>query len=499
MINFSHAPLQSDLQTLKSIAKTDENLLKALDKEDVERLQSELKKANLVPQKVLVQGQHGTYWSTRLVNPGRSYIGSPSKTPTNTEGVKAPSSWKPPTRAGSGSYTAPTTWNPKRTTSTVSTPKPATPNPTLKPKPAPKPKVVTETDPYPNKPKDISQSSWDEVEDLCDAAFSEDDFLDDLKDQGVSWKESSDEDRNLYRAKVALCRKMQQNEKQKQEAYQAALDNAGKAPDKAANSMLQDVLSKATPEQKKLYKLTGICAGDKQAESYIRSIQKNMLDNQVNNTDLVVKSKLSTVTPDSNDYNRIVKSIEDTWEKTRLNFLQQQGGHYKIHAVYKIEGLNVETGFQKIVKSNAKYSKNTHGGKNAQIDTFFHGAPPTNVGQILGVSGQFKILKKARVGSMFGRGIYLASNSSKSAEYLSNRGGFFVCEASLGNAMDSPGAPDYWDDEIEEGIKSQYDSICADVSDEHDTVLMQPEYVVYSENAVIPRYVVDMEITYDKK
>ena len=72
MINFSSNPLQSDIATLMNLSQKDDQLLKALDKSDVARINDILEKSNLVPKMVLVHGKDGTYWATRMVNPGDS-------------------------------------------------------------------------------------------------------------------------------------------------------------------------------------------------------------------------------------------------------------------------------------------------------------------------------------------------------------------------------------------------------------------------------------------
>ena len=582
LIKFSPNPLQSDIATLKFVAQKDETMLQALNKSDVSNIVSVLQKSELVAKPVLVHGKHGTYWSTRKVNPDGKQTPaiSVSQVPTDELSnflIQKPKDSKIPPKSNDKDQpkSKPTMSFAEYLTKTkeddfwwiikdytrhvgdaaflkmvkdhgittyqgnpikddydaqrafldfvVHHPE-LYPQPTSKPQPKPKSKPKSKQKQKPvtsnaspsipekttspssaktkktksplTKPSYISDEDWKSINDFQAEIDDNDTFLEMLKDQGVTWEKSSIPAENLHRAKVAYCIHSKQEEQQKQKARQKLIDLGSNLTDVPSdNPIIQKVLDNATSEQRNLYKSTGICAGDSQAESFVQTIFDTMLRHEVINNDAKVKSKISSVPSSSREYKKITKLIEDTWEKSELNQLQQAGGTYKIHGIYKIEGLSVEKNFQDIVKSHANYSTETYGGKNGQIDTFFHGTPFLGLGHILGISGQLKILDDARVGSMYGRGLYLASNSSKSAEYLNNHGGFLICDASLGNTLEVQGAPDYWDDDIEEGIKSEYNALFADKASGSYS-LYQPEYVVYNENAVIPRYVVDMEITY---
>lgn len=159
---------------------------------------------------------------------------------------------------------------------------------------------------------------------------------------------------------------------------------------------------------------------------------------------------------------------------------------YKIKGVYEVSGLAIEKDFDKIKKDHSKYSKSTSGGKNCGSDLFYHGTGSMATSLILGHSGEFKIVK-AKVGRMLGDGIYLADKSSKSAQYISDSGysrhgisgSLMVVEASLGDTLHARTNQGY-----------SHDSVFAGKTDG----LLNNEWCVHDTKAVIPRYLVEMEI-----
>lgn len=194
-----------------------------------------------------------------------------------------------------------------------------------------------------------------------------------------------------------------------------------------------------------------------------------------------VKCKISSVP--QHIYDSIVGNIERDWDKKH-----HSGMKYKVKGVYQVTDLAVESEFNDIKKENAKVKSNLRGHhKNTVSDIFYHGTGAMATSLILGHSGEFKV-GKAKVGRMLGNGIYLADKSSKSAQYISDkgysrsgiRGSLMVVEASLGS-MTTRANRANWD---------KYDTVYADTS----TGLLNNEWCVHNPKAVIPRYLVEMEI-----
>ena len=119
-------------------------------------------------------------------------------------------------------------------------------------------------------------------------------------------------------------------------------------------------------------------------------------------------------------------------------------------------------------------------------DLFYHGTGSMATSLILGHSGEFKIVK-AKVGRMLGDGIYLADKSSKSAQYIGDAGysrsgisgSLMVVEASLGDTLHRRTSQGY-----------NHDTVFAGKTDG----LLNNEWCVHDTHAVIPRYLVQMEI-----
>ena len=192
-----------------------------------------------------------------------------------------------------------------------------------------------------------------------------------------------------------------------------------------------------------------------------------------------IRCKISKAS--SSKSKQIINNIAKDWDKSTHGQMK-----YKIKGVYEVSGLQAEKEFNNIKGKNSKYKNKKSGGKNCSSDLFYHGTGSMATSLILGHSGQFKVVK-AKVGRMLGDGIYLADKSSKSAQYISDTGfsrhgisgSLMVVEASLGDTLHSRTSSGY-----------KYDSIHAGKSDG----LLNNEWCVHNPNAVIPRYLVEMEI-----
>lgn len=177
----------------------------------------------------------------------------------------------------------------------------------------------------------------------------------------------------------------------------------------------------------------------------------------------------------------ITDNIAKDWDNSSHGHMK-----YKIKGVYQVSGLEVEKDFDQIKSKNSRYSQDKSGGKTCSSDMFYHGTGSMATSLILGHSGQFKLVK-AKVGRMLGDGIYLADKSSKSAQYIGDagysrsgiEGSLMVVEASLGNTLNQ-----------RTSNGNGYDSVFA--GKQHG--LLNNEWCVHDPKAVIPRYLVHMEI-----
>ena len=192
-----------------------------------------------------------------------------------------------------------------------------------------------------------------------------------------------------------------------------------------------------------------------------------------------IKCKISKV--DDKKAKEITNKIAADWDKQSHGRMK-----YRIKGVYEVSGLAAEKDFDKIKKQHNKYKNVKSGGKDCSSDFFYHGTGSMATSLILGHSGEFKIVK-AKVGRMLGDGIYLADKSSKSAQYIGDAGysrsgisgSLMVVEASLGNTLHRRTSSGY-----------NYDSVFAGKTDG----LLNNEWCVHDTHAVIPRYLVQMEI-----
>lgn len=181
----------------------------------------------------------------------------------------------------------------------------------------------------------------------------------------------------------------------------------------------------------------------------------------------------------------VVKKITDDIAK---DWDQKTHGHmkYRIKGVYEVSGLALEKDFQAIKQKNTKYAGRKVGGKDCGGDLFYHGTGAMATSLILGHSGAFKVVK-AKVGRMLGDGIYLADKSSKSAQYISDagysrsgiKGSLMVVEAVTGDTLSQRTSQGYNHDTIFAGTQHG---------------LRNSEWCVHDPNAVIPRYLVEMEV-----
>ena len=123
----------------------------------------------------------------------------------------------------------------------------------------------------------------------------------------------------------------------------------------------------------------------------------------------------------------------------------------------------------------------------------FHGTNPESADKI--ARGDFRIDKAGQ--GMFGRGIYLAENSSKSDEYAREGAGVFagqfamlICRAVLGKVREEKDPGDYRGRVMDGnygGSRGEYDSVCGD---RKAAVGTYREFILYEEAAVSAEYIV---------
>lgn len=156
----------------------------------------------------------------------------------------------------------------------------------------------------------------------------------------------------------------------------------------------------------------------------------------------------------------------------------------KVNGVYRITNLPYEEKFNDIDKAR------NHTG------FYYHGTDYKSCQKILGDSGQFVVNKtNVKAGRMLGDGVYLASQSSKSMQYIGSgftrgigsQGVLFLCKASLGNTVEST-------------VRDSHSNTRALAKQGVDTLFMDrpnvvnPEWAVKEEKAVIPRLMIDVEM-----
>lgn len=206
------------------------------------------------------------------------------------------------------------------------------------------------------------------------------------------------------------------------------------------------------------------------------------------------KCKISTAS--QVERHRIEKMVKQSWDKENHGHIQ-----YKIHGIYRIENLPCESEYKKIQKSNLKYKDTTSGGKNCCKDWFYHGTDFFHSKLIFGNTGGYE-LSPSKVGTMLGTGLYVAGNSSKSAQYIGQSfsqcnvsGPLLLNEASLGNTHELTS------EEIDKGeyIKMSEPTLFApkgvlcDLFDQSSS-LWNHEWVLRNPHAALPRYIIHMEL-----
>lgn len=156
-----------------------------------------------------------------------------------------------------------------------------------------------------------------------------------------------------------------------------------------------------------------------------------------------------------------------------------------VHGVYRVKRIASEEKFQKI---------------NDDINNtgfYYHGTSFGTAQKILGETGGFKVFTPKdkgmiKAGSMLGYGIYLASQSSKSMQYVGDgfragsRGVLFVCKASIGNAVHTTGRGAHINQPIMNDPKT--DSVWMDKPH-----VVNPEWAVKRAEQAVPRLWIDAE------
>lgn len=235
----------------------------------------------------------------------------------------------------------------------------------------------------------------------------------------------------------------------------------------------------------------------------VRDLMKSYAEEVANAPDKIklenneLKCRIKSV--DESTYSKISQKIIDDWDN------RVHGGFKpKIKGIYEITDIPAREKFEKIVELNKDCFTEEEDPLevNCQRDTFYHGTDSTATALILGHSGKFKI-KKAKTGSMFGEGIYLASESSKSAQYIGDKfgrkagteGTLMICEASLGNCAYIESSYEYEKFFDSEEYDEEYDP------DNYDTiaaygggVVKNNEWCVHDPDAICPKYAIYMEL-----
>lgn len=173
---------------------------------------------------------------------------------------------------------------------------------------------------------------------------------------------------------------------------------------------------------------------------------------------------------------------------------------YKINGIYEVKNLDLEEKYNSILeeRKSTKAVTKIQGGKNCYKDTFYHGTSYGSLEKILGISGKFKTPKDEEVvtGSMLGLGVYLADKSSKSMQYCGEgyarrgkrSGALLICEASLGASSSKNNKA------IRINKNNGRDTVFAQAG---DWGLLNNEWCVPNDDAVLPKYVIDIELNPD--
>ena len=170
---------------------------------------------------------------------------------------------------------------------------------------------------------------------------------------------------------------------------------------------------------------------------------------------------------------------------------------YKINGIYEVKNLDLEEKYNSILeeRKSTKAVTKIQGGKNCYKDTFYHGTSYSSLEKILGISGKFRTPTNEEVvtGSMLGLGVYLADKSSKSMQYCGEgygrrgkrSGALLICEASLGASSSKNNKA------IRINKNNGRDTVFAQAG---DWGLLNNEWCVPNDDAVLPKYIIDIEL-----
>ena len=229
-----------------------------------------------------------------------------------------------------------------------------------------------------------------------------------------------------------------------------------------------------------------------------------------------IKAKITSLDTQSKEYKDLYESIIDSYNpsvgsyNSEVDAFETKYSTYKIKNIYKIEGLPVENEFQQIKNKNKKYENEDYGGKNGYQDTFFHGTTLDTSFKILGESGRFKQGEVVN-GLALGPGLYLAEAISKSMAYMdpgdkwakmignaASMMGFynsphytgcvFICDGSLGNCEFGDHVHDIAI-HSKDTLNTNWDSVGVPAGK-----WLHQEWKVNNTNAVVPRYIMEIEV-----
>ena len=230
-----------------------------------------------------------------------------------------------------------------------------------------------------------------------------------------------------------------------------------------------------------------------------------------------IKCKISTVSQEV--YDKVQQKVLDDWDNENHNDFKPV-----INGVYEVKYLDVDDEFNANLKEFEDYKDETCLGKNCAKDEFYHGTGSFATTLILGHSGGFKLDADEKFGKLFGNGVYLADVSSKSAQYLGDitdtgstfrelnqSGTLMICEAILGNCAEIHRDKDYYETfslELDENddfdsdyvtdednpVYEDYNSVAADKFNGYHIELVNPEFCIFDETRVRPKYLIDIKI-----
>lgn len=181
--------------------------------------------------------------------------------------------------------------------------------------------------------------------------------------------------------------------------------------------------------------------------------------------------KIKALTPRAKSYKEIQNYVENT----------QSNNH------------NFRINIRNIYEVNKKEWKNQFNPNKVNTQLLFHGSRTENYIKILQMGLKIKPAGAVHTGSMFGNGIYFADQSSKSANYcwgFNRRGNkrkvfyMLVCDVAVGKMKDYETAQSYLDK-----APNGYDS----VRGVKGSSLLHNEIIIYNENQVNIKYIVEFE------